>query len=500
MPAMIKLKDGWNVNICTNEGATEFFEETPRFVSLWIRQINMLQKMKNVQNVIVIHQMLGFMAEFLLLEQLDGLAPKEYEALVNYTKKCYETMSTDESWRKTGKLSEPYQVLLDSVASWLKHPIFLQKMLDMNGLDVVAKLVAPNEHGLPVMPCAEVCESILMFTTNSVVTVNGVNDTEQATVKGSMKDLENSGILAQSLRFLTAPVEWEDISRYLQILDYLEQQPHLVRTRFGPDTPSGKILEDVVSGKDGWKESVPPHRERVMKRLNALKRFASMANQTSTTELGRICRKCGVNSLDNPSVALLACGRCNSTYYCSPQCQKADWKDHKPLCDPFRSQTSQNVIMTFVKEHYIDIMTEIKKATEELELKKEDLLLELDFFKGPDQEISPAMDGIFTIKVTAEILEDDRSAEPDWFFKGSELYEKNIEGFMGGLGDHYNRMTENQILVIHRRSDQLTGVYRADLVNQKTGAHITSDAALELFPQDTEEKREKLRAMLGQDK
>lgn len=34
------------------------------------------------------------------------------------------------------------------------------------------------------------------------------------------------------------------------------------------------------------------------------------------------------------TTGLLACGRCRRVYYCSPDCQKAHWKVHKPSCIP----------------------------------------------------------------------------------------------------------------------------------------------------------------------
>lgn len=48
-------------------------------------------------------------------------------------------------------------------------------------------------------------------------------------------------------------------------------------------------------------------------------------------ELIKICGSCGVwEEVDQPRFS--RCKRCKSKHYCSNDCQKADWKDHKGLC------------------------------------------------------------------------------------------------------------------------------------------------------------------------
>lgn len=37
---------------------------------------------------------------------------------------------------------------------------------------------------------------------------------------------------------------------------------------------------------------------------------------------------------------LRACGRCGSIFYCSEECQRADWKSHKKVCKPKEEGTS----------------------------------------------------------------------------------------------------------------------------------------------------------------
>ncbi len=50
---------------------------------------------------------------------------------------------------------------------------------------------------------------------------------------------------------------------------------------------------------------------------------ACLAKKTAQ-RASRKCNKCGVQD-----VKLQLCGKCNSTYYCSVECQYADWKVHK---------------------------------------------------------------------------------------------------------------------------------------------------------------------------
>jgi tetratricopeptide (TPR) repeat protein len=45
------------------------------------------------------------------------------------------------------------------------------------------------------------------------------------------------------------------------------------------------------------------------------------------------CSHCGAGHLkDSPGKALLCCGGCKSSWYCSRDCQKSDYKNHKATC------------------------------------------------------------------------------------------------------------------------------------------------------------------------
>ncbi|RPD54790.1 hypothetical protein L226DRAFT_493710 [Lentinus tigrinus ALCF2SS1-7] len=52
----------------------------------------------------------------------------------------------------------------------------------------------------------------------------------------------------------------------------------------------------------------------------------------SASKVKRLSRKCNNCFVDGNQKKLFACSGCRSQQYCSKECQKADWKKHKPMC------------------------------------------------------------------------------------------------------------------------------------------------------------------------
>lgn len=52
------------------------------------------------------------------------------------------------------------------------------------------------------------------------------------------------------------------------------------------------------------------------------------------------CLKCGATTTKagNP---LLRCSKCKTVKYCSPDCQKKDWKKHKHMCKQVQEESKQ---------------------------------------------------------------------------------------------------------------------------------------------------------------
>jgi hypothetical protein len=221
------------------------------------------------------------------------LDDSEFRAMATYSKERFESISSSKKWRSSGELEKVDQELLDTLVPWLKHPKFVNLMLKNDGLSTIARMLARDENNKPTFPSLEVTHTILALTNNTILTVKGKDevtgydaenpDTEQFG-RDPLTKLEKTGLLAQALRFLTAPMDPERIQyeHALQIVKFIESHPKIMRKKLKSGTPSGDILNGLLDGSDGWTgaaHKATPEYAQVMKRLRALKDFAEMSNE-----------------------------------------------------------------------------------------------------------------------------------------------------------------------------------------------------------------------------
>jgi chemotaxis signal transduction protein len=163
----------------------------------------------------------------------------------------------------------------------------------------------------------------------------------------------------------------------------------------------------------------------------------------------------------------------------------------------------ENVIILFCVNNYYEIMLEVDRVTTVTNVDKKDLLLEMDLYADPQKGSAPALrePPEFKIAPARGYLDGTRPDEPDWFDKGSTVYEENIRRMLACIRDRHERMTSNDILVLARYPDRNKGVVRIGLlIPNVTDVHLFSNESLAASSRAMKHDDSRLGAVFGRDK
>jgi hypothetical protein len=178
---------------------------------------------------------------------------------------------------------------------------------------------------------------------------------------------------------------------------------------------------------------------------------------------------------------------------------------HKKVCHPPDRSLEKvtkggqgDSILSFVIINYYDIMKEIVRITQEKGIDKQELVLEIDFFANKGSAPALRDPAEFKIGITSRYLEGDRPDEPDWFYKGTSVYDSNIKVFIAVLSDRYHRMTSDRLLTVTRyASGSSSGVHRLFLMTEVDGTPLFSDDALDAFARAMNNDDSRLEQVFG---
>jgi hypothetical protein len=246
----------------------------------------------------------------------------------------------------------------------------------------------------------------------------------------------------------------------------------LVKKKLKSGTRTGDILDAVIAGKDG------PINEEAKSALIRLQTLARLSNtkDNETTEV-KICRHCEKIETPMDSAKLMKCQRCKEAYYCNRKCQAADWKSHKKLCSDHVSgilnrsaqKTSDLTFRAFLDSNYFDIVKEVYKKTQDYNVPKVELLVEIDFYGD-----APALRNEIKIWLTSGFLGGSALVNPpDWFRTNTD--KETCAQYLRGK---YAQVTSDELVVLCRGGN---GVITVQLLHFATneGHQLLSDEAVE---------------------
>jgi hypothetical protein len=386
-----------------------------------------------------------------------GIPESELRTFIKHTLNTLKTLSTGRNWLRSGTVSKCHVVLLQTAACFTKHSSFLKIFLSNEGMETVAKFYA--YHKKNKTPSKSVAHLIVSIVSNSICGFEqeGVSDEK------AFGTIEKTGLLGQLIRCV--PIDPEGSAEMVTCLQTCLQ---LVKKKFKSGTPTGDILDAVIAGKDG------PIKQKAKSALTKLQGLARLSNSNHTCV--NMCGHCEKReTLDGTK--LMKCQRCKVAYYCNRECQVADWKGHKKMCKEIGSntvsrsahKTSISTVRAFVLSNYVDIAKEVYKKTQEYNVPKKELLLEINFYGD-----APALRNKFKVWLMAGVLEGSSVADaPDWFRAGAD--KKALPSL---LREGYDRVTSDHLLAVCLSSNGMAGVQILEVANAG-GYHLLSDEAVD---------------------
>mmetsp|Transcript_38477 Transcript_38477/g.93087 ORF Transcript_38477/g.93087 Transcript_38477/m.93087 type:complete len:170 (+) Transcript_38477:813-1322(+) len=147
-------------------------------------------------------------------------------------------------------------------------------------------------------------------------------------------------LLEPILRCAAIPGMCREAERPKKVILLALECTDFVEKMFQEGTSCAKTVRAIMEGMDGHTSICPialPFLQRLyqMSTLSSSSKSAVDHNDTAATrEEDYVCQHCKKqDSLEK----LMYCGRCQTTNYCSRECQKADWRKHKKTCVPAAS-------------------------------------------------------------------------------------------------------------------------------------------------------------------
>ena len=438
-----ELPDGRVVDLSTNEGAIEYLEQTREFrlFSASLKKATSIRQKRRLSGkdkdfLWTTYMVIYTVAQHSPREQFHSLLPKaEIEDWIQHVIEQLQRKTNYSRWICTGVLEDLDHLMVSQCIVMFQHCTPVALAFEAGFFQALNDFL-----GFRKALCPQLAKTIVLivFYTGSTASLDLKWRSEKIFTK-----LESSGMLAQFIRYSTVLPHSPPDSTVLEVYDHLGRCPVLLKHKFKKGQECGDLVNQILERPDGHNSSCPI----IIGQLKTIASFVKLLVRTPNLNEHRRCHNCSEVDEAVPldqTMSLLKCGKCKSAYYCSKECQRADWKFHKKQChapdENEASKTKQHelykrAILNFINEHQVGIAVESVKKCDELGLQWCALVLELDFFSN-EQTLAPAFQSppIFRISAACEYVEDPTRARGiSWF---SKIEKKKRSRFEEIINDH----------------------------------------------------------------
>jgi len=303
------------------------------------------------------------------------LGESEWNFWFNHIITQLRRLQTSPDWKQNGELDK-----IDDAMLWIcsvtllktsEYSLFRVPTQFFHALASCIDTLAPRlPHSDFIVNVVDIC-TILVNNQSSV-----------------LKMIEKSGLLVQILRCSTKSLN-RTTSIY-RLYTLLSSDFNFIEKQFKPGQPCDDIVRKILVGKEGHSNPDP-------KVLNFLQTISQLADKIQAVllddpNIGKrslaVCMFCNTTKSKH---SMKLCSQCRTTFYCSKECQRNDWKTHKPHCQPSSfSRANSDIFHKIVDRFLIDHHDAIVLKVHETGYKLEELVLELDF--APDEfGVAPAL-------------------------------------------------------------------------------------------------------------
>jgi len=456
---IVHTYDGCMLNISTEEGANSLLNTAKPNVGRYFRWL-LDESETNPEKRINAYTIMSICAERASKDVFETKITKEdVRFLVTHLVELLEKLASNEQWIRTGQIGEDYTCSVSIIPAYLRRNDFAVACHAQSLFSKYATFLRAWKGRFSLSTASEVLSVLYNYS---------------AYMQGyrGVADMRDAGLLAQGLRAFAVPGISSEVPHFVPYFKLLAQEEHFVATTFASGTDTGDMFEIVL----GAKESKPDPMALELLRL--------LARSRNRNKYGRklLCGLCSKLELEMASGSkLLTCSKCKSVRYCSKECQRKDWKQHKKTCGkeakPLEdSEVLASVVNSFLLNQSAWIVRGVVSAMADSGKSKRDFVVEVDFYQH-DATYRPQ--NKFKIKELRRLKRGD--GLPDWFPAEGNSREDLLKHYQKVLKEGIAALTEPKLLFSIRQPSGRLNFIATELMHPQTLESIVSDRCLNAF-------------------